>query len=308
MITIEQLQHLKELFDQSNNIVILIGTQTSSDIISAASGLQLALRESGKDVLFAGPEELVSPPEYVTGLEYFTTSLGNRNLVISFDYTETAVENVSYHIGEETGKFFLTVKPQKGYKPLDASTVEFAYAGVEADLIILVGVSSYEALGDLYISNEQLFADTTVISLHTYETEVGTVKLDASGEPGLSSAVARILKNTEQAVSSEAATNLLAGIEQTTDNFKSLATTADTLELAAWLMRSGARRVWRGNKDIQQSPSGSSHSLAEVFSKQSNGEQAKPATVKKQKKNKSKIADEPAPGDLDYQPGSLTTI
>jgi nanoRNase/pAp phosphatase (c-di-AMP/oligoRNAs hydrolase) len=298
MITSEQFQQLLDLMAPAQRVVVLVGKQLSDDTIIAASSLAMALRDSGKEVLFAGPSQLPTVPEYLEGLDGYTTSLGNRNLVVSFDYDESAVENVSYHIGEESKKFFLTIKPRAGSKPLDTSSVQFSYAGTEADLILMVGVSSFDALEDLYIANEQLFADTTIISLHTYETEIGQIKLDASGEPSLSNAAATIIRQLSLPMSAGTATNLLAGIEQTTSNFKSLSTTADTFELAAWLMRSGARRVWRDS-----GISTSTQAFAEVFSKQPkmNG---KP--VKKDKKPE-KMEGEPS-GGLQHQPSTIAKV
>jgi nanoRNase/pAp phosphatase (c-di-AMP/oligoRNAs hydrolase) len=295
MISTEQVQQFQEILTNARTISVLIGNQTTDEQVSAASGLALALQNSGKEVQFVGPRQAQSLPAYLQENELYSNSLGKQNLVISFDYDESAVENVAYHIGEETGKFYLTVKPRTGHKPLDTSSVEFAYAGAQADLVILVGVSSYDSLEHLYAANEQFFSESMVISLHTYETSIGSIKFDTSGEPGLSVAVAKLVRDTNLSVSESAATNLLAGIEQSTNNFTSLSTTADALELAAWLMRMGARRVWRSSTAGSSSDKkpAEAQSFAEVFTKKS--------TENKSKKSKKSI------GGLDYEPSATST-
>ncbi len=295
MISTEQTQQFQEILTNARTISILVSNQTTDEQIAAASGLALALQNSDKEVQFVGPRQAETLPAYLQEKELYSNSLGKQNLVISFDYDESAVENVAYHIGEETGKFYLTVKPRTGHKPLDTSSVEFTYAGAQADLVILVGVSNYESLEHLYAANEQFFSESMVISLHTYETSIGSIKFDASGEPGLSVAIAKLVRDTNLSVSEAAATNLLAGIEQSTNNFTSLSTTADALELAAWLMRLGARRVWRNttSSSTDKKP-GESQSFAEVFAK-------KTAPEDKPKKSKKNI------GGLDYQPTTTST-
>jgi nanoRNase/pAp phosphatase (c-di-AMP/oligoRNAs hydrolase) len=300
MITTENLEQLRGLLEVTKSVVVLVGSHASPDALAVASALTAALQAQGKEVLWAGSLPLESPPEHIYNIDQYRTSLGNQNLVVSFEYSETAIENVSYHIGQESNKFFLTIKPQKGHQPLDPSSVEYSYSGTNADMVILVGVGSYESLGELYTANEQLFADAAIVSLHTYETDFGQLKLDTSGEIGMSSAAARIFRDLQIPITGETATTLLAGIEQATNNFKSLSITPDTLELSAWLMRQGARRVWRGDKELvprEVSEAGDGKSFAEVFSKT---DVSNKNTVKSTKKNKATEK----PGGLDYQPSS----
>ena len=245
MISQPQVLQIKDFLDTAQSVLVLIGPNSDLDVLAASSALFLSLEQSGKDVVYASPDLPPSPNQNLVGIDRVQTEINNRNLIMSFDYNETAVEKVSYHIGEETNRFYLTVQPQKGHQPLNKDSVEIGYVGAEADLIFLVGIHDYESLEHLYVGNERLFADTTVIALNNFEAAVGDVRLNTAESINMSGAVAEIIRQANLQVSGDAATNLLLSIEETTDSFRSLSITPELLETAAWLMRQGARRVRR---------------------------------------------------------------
>ncbi len=243
MISQPQILQIKDFLDTAQSILVLIGPDADLDILAASSALFLSLEQSGKNVVYASPNLPSEIDQNLVGLDRILTEVSNKNLIMSFDYDETAVEKVSYHIGEETNRFYLTVQPKKGHQPLNKETVEINYAGAEADLIFTVGVHDYESLDQLYIGNEQLFTDTTVIAINSFEASVGDIRLNTAGSINISSAVAEIIRQVDLKISGDVATNLLLSIEETTDSFRSLSITPDLLETAAWLMRQGARRI-----------------------------------------------------------------
>lgn len=245
MISQPQLIQIKEFLAPAQSVLVLINPNADLDVLAASSALFLSLKESGKDVIFASPDSPENVDKNLTGLDQFRTEISNKNLIVSFDYDENAVEKVSYHIGEETNRFYLTVQPKKGHQPLNKDSVEVGYVGAEADLIFMIGVHDYESLEHLYLGSEQFFTDTTVISINNFEAKVGDIKINTAENINISSAVAEIIRQANLQISGDAATNLLLSIEETTDSFKSLSITPDLLETAAWLMRQGARRVRR---------------------------------------------------------------
>lgn len=208
----------------------------------ATSALYSGLQIADKEVKLLGVDE---PRQKfsIKKLDDLKTEIGHQNLLVSFDYNEEAVDKVSYHIGEETNKFYLTIKPKKGYEPLKSDTVEFSYTGAEADLVILVGVSSLEELEQLYFGYEKLYQDSAVIAINEYQTSFGTVKYDLEESTSYSELVAVLMNETELVIDQESATQLLSGIEQESKGFRSPKTSADTFEVVAKLMRLGAVRL-----------------------------------------------------------------
>ncbi len=297
MIAPEEVRQFIDILGQSQTCLVVLGNEPSVDHVATAMTLYKALRAVGKDVLLVAPQLPTVPQGVFADLNQIQTELGNRNLTVSFAYDEHAVDKVSYHIGEETGRFFLTIKPQQGHKPLSADAVEFSYTGAEADCVILVGVSRFEQLGSLYIGYEQFFADTTLVTVNSYAPEFGQLNLNTSGKPSMSETILPILAELQFTIDGDVATMLLYAIEFVTRGFQSLAVTAETFEVVAQLLRSGARRI-RHDEVSGSKPSAGLPELDEAVVKASSAAPQK----RNGKTNQKKVSVEP--GALSYQPGS----
>lgn len=293
-------QQIKELINQAKTVFVIVGPDANFDELAGASALFSGLQIADKDVKFLSPKKLKQSFD-ISNLEEIKTEVGHQNLLVSFDYSEEAVDKVSYHIGEETNKFYLTIKPKKDHEPLSADTVEFSYTGADADLVFLVGVSSLEDLEQLYFGYEKLYQDKAVVSMYEYPTGFGTVQLDISEVVGYSELVAQLMSETELHIDGKSATHLLAGIEKESRGFKSLTTTADTFEVVARLLRSGAERT--------------EEKMVDSASQRTNEESAKKGKSQeisiKQGKNRSKNNHQDksqknitSQGSLNYQPKS----
>lgn len=306
MLDQAQLNTIRSYFEQAHTITIVCGVEPSVDILSAVSVLNQALKSAGKEVQLISPKKL--SPEVITGLESVETSIGKQNLVVSFPYEESAVDKVSYHIGEDSGRFFLTIKPQKGQEPLDSKKVEFSYAGVESDLVILVGVSRLESLEQLYVGYEEFYQKTPKISFSTNGSSVGDVNISSTGYSSVSECLLVLLNSLQMDFSSESATNLLSAIDLETDYMRSLKASAITFEAVAQLMRLGARRI---RPEITEKTSEADAKLekgAEItISKpksenqnQDSQDRSKKSHLKKRKQKPLKKQTEP--GGLNYDP------
>lgn len=246
---------LKNLVDAAQTISIIYPPTASLDQRATAASLYLSLSRVQKNVRLVTPKILSSDDNQVTGLENAQVDMGNQNLSMSFNYTPEQVDKVSYHIGEETGKFYLTIKPKSGFAPLDANSVEFSYTGASTDLLILVGVSDLESLEQLYFGYEDLYRDVAIVSINTYTTSFGTVKIDAGQASSLSEVTTQIVQALGLPLDSDTATNLMLGVESATQNLSSMTVSADTFETVANLLRAGARRSFkRATQSQPQSP------------------------------------------------------
>lgn len=245
MFTPDQAQQLSEVVASAHSILVVLPPQPSLDQTAAALALSSSLESQNKQVVVISPRPLGEESSELIGADAISQQIGNRDLAVSFAYTPEAVDKVSYHIDEQQQRFYLVIKPQTGHKPLTQDTVEFSYTGAEADVIFLIGVHSYESLEHLYFGYEQLYQTAITVSFHTYQPEIGTFKLDASGTSSLSESMSYLLQHIGWQIKPDAATNLLRAIEDATDRYQSLSTSAETFEATAWLLRSGARRSRR---------------------------------------------------------------
>lgn len=254
MIEENQLAQFKSLVENAQSVVVVLPENARIDELTTALGLQLALREMGKESRLAAVTVPVAQSLTLPGFDQIATELGNQNLTISFDYNEERVDKVSYHIGEETKKFYLTIKPRSGAQPLDTSSVEFAYTGASADLILYVGVNSLENLQQLYFGYEDLYKDASSISLNRNPVSLGQLQLTLSEESSLCELVAAIFTSLQFPVPADAATNWLTGIEQTTKGLSRGRIQAGTFEVIAGLLRVGGQRQPYADQAITAKP------------------------------------------------------
>jgi nanoRNase/pAp phosphatase (c-di-AMP/oligoRNAs hydrolase) len=242
------LSTLATLVQGAQSVLVVVTGNPTVDQLAAGTALTLALQQAGKQVTLATPQSLEKNPTLVTatkelaGISQLTTVLGKQNLVISFAYQETAVDNVSYAIGETTKRFYLTIKPQPGKSPLDAQTVEMTYAGIEVDVIWLIGVTDLASLGKLYAGYEELYATKPIIAMHTQALEIGQIRLHTAKSSCLSEAMTRILVDLQLPLTADIATNLVKGIEVSTNWFSAQTAQAETFEVTALLLKAGAKR------------------------------------------------------------------
>ncbi len=246
---VENALKFTEILQQAQDIAVVFEGTADVDTIAAAAGLFVALQESGKAVRLFSPE-LPKSNGHIVGIDQVLTAFGHQNLLVSFDYNEERVDKISYHIGEETGKFYLTIKPKKGAEPLDSRLVEFSYSGAEPDLIITVGVSDLENLESIYMGYEDTYANSSVVSLHEYETSFGVLQLTSMGLSSLSELVTELLRQAQVPISGPVASNLLLGLEDKTRGLRYGTLTAETFGVVADLMRAGGERTWVPVKEV----------------------------------------------------------
>ncbi|MCA9369163.1 MAG: hypothetical protein H6773_04510 [Pseudomonadales bacterium] len=308
------LNTLKSYLDQAHTITLVCGKDAGIDVLATTAVLAEVLRNLGKEVQLVSSKSLTS--SIISGLEDAETSIGKQNLVISFPYQENAVDKVSYHIGEETGQFFLTIKPQKGHDPLDSKTVEFTYAGVESDVILLVGVTALEELDQLYDGYEEFYEKTAKISFSQNGSSLGDVNISAIGYSSLSECLLVMLNSMSYSFSTESATNMLSAIDVETDYMRSLKATAITFEAVAQLMRVGARRLRpqvsgaAANKATEVVSEGTEISVSKKTSEATVEKTEKSSRKFPKKRNKQTLKrssqNDSKPGGLNYDPSKTS--
>lgn len=231
---------LVQAIKEAGHVLVVFPETESVDITAAAQALALICHGMGKEVVLASPR--LPRFQALPGFELVVTEVGNQNLVISFDYTPEQVDKVSYHIGEETGRFYLTIKPQKGARPLDASAVSYDYIGVETDLVVTLGINDLEEIEQLYFGYEELYASKPVWSIASFEPSFATAHLRTS-TGGHAQVIGSLLDHLDISPDPDVATTLFAGVSAATQQFSDTTVGADSFALAAELLKAGARRI-----------------------------------------------------------------
>ncbi len=263
MIDNDKLNLFKELFNQSQSILIICAKNAARDELFASVSLYNSIKQyTDKNIKLLCPVNLSNQETDILGLDQLKTEIGNENLCITLDYLEDSIDKVSYHTDEELKKFYLTIKPKNGAEPLSSDNVSFSYTGTRADMIVLIGVDDFKLLDQLYVGYENLFSNSYLVSINSFKTEFGTLQFSTMGfvnnddnvedrtqSSCFSEFVAQLLFSLELPLDFDSATNLLNGINEETEGFNSHIATADTFEVIAKLIRAGARRNGKNDKD-----------------------------------------------------------
>lgn len=232
------------LISSANSILILLSDRPSFDQVAAALSLYLSLRGI-KDAVVSSPKPMTVEFNRLVGVNKITQELGNKNLTISFkDYPAENIERVSADV--EGSQFKLTVIPKAGLTSPQREQVELSSSGVASDLVILVGGNNDSDFSSL---NREDLSGAKIV-------HVGIKQLLASPNKGimsftlpvssLSELITILIKESSLTLDGDSATNLIAGIEEASNNFTGEAVSADTFEVFANLLRSGGQRQQKG--------------------------------------------------------------
>jgi nanoRNase/pAp phosphatase (c-di-AMP/oligoRNAs hydrolase) len=233
------LARIQEITTKCRSAVILIPSNPSIDAIGASTSLYLALSKMGKTVSIAcsqiSTSDLVASDKIQNIID-----VGGDSLMVSFPYSDGAIDKVDYNIQGQS--FNLVITPRPGFKKLDPNQVKFSYTGGLVDVIFVIDAPTLNSLGTIYSENQNQFNGKDIINIDRHLTNAyfGTVNYVNKTISSISELILTILKTLGVEIDRDMATNLYAGVAASTNNFTSYSTNADTFENIAILLRAGA--------------------------------------------------------------------
>ncbi|MFC1790138.1 bifunctional oligoribonuclease/PAP phosphatase NrnA [Patescibacteria group bacterium] len=240
----------------SAKITFFVPQNPSFDKMAAALSLYLCFKKQGKEVGIVCSSAMTVAFSRLVGVNKVKTQIGGRNLVVSFQYLEDAIDKVSYKIENE--KFNLVIQPKPGAAPLSTEEIKFSYSG-SFGKIVIVGALSLETLGDLYHKEKNLFTKEAIVNIDINPKNqlFGNDNLINDQASSYSEVVAQFLKNNKAQVNKDISGNLLLGIQKATVNFTLPKVTPEAFEAAAFCLRGGAKMLpfFAGSQNRQVSSS-----------------------------------------------------
>jgi len=230
---------LLALIDSASSVLVVLPTKPYFDQVAAGLSLYLSILGRKEASIFC-PSPITVGFNRLIGVNKISQELGSKNLTIKFSgYDATNIDKVSYDI--DKGEFKLTVVPKTGLAAPQKEQLNVSYAGVAADLVILVGGANDSHFPILF-SDELANAKIA---------HIGTRVLDSKREilsfakPGATTSelVANLVKENGLTIDKDTATNLVMGIEDGSANFTSSEVTPETFETFAFLLRNGGARM-----------------------------------------------------------------
>lgn len=247
------LSRLQEVLTKGTLGVIVLPTNPSADAVAAATSLYLGLTKMGKSVSLACSSEVSFDLIATDKIQSNLVTSGN-SLVVSFPYTEGAIDKVDYNI--QGNSFNLIISPRQGYSKLEPNQVKYTYTGGALDFVIVIDSPTLNSLGTIYTDNQSQFQGKDIINIDRHLTNAffGTVNFVNKTASSVSELVLTILQTLHIELDKNMATNLYAGIAASTNNFTSYSVTADTFETIATLMRAGALKKTIKKPGLTQPP------------------------------------------------------
>lgn len=247
-------QRLQDRIKELKGSLVLLPVNPTFDKVAAALALFLSFKKGGKEATIACPTPMLAGFNHLIGVDKVVDKIGNRNLIISFDYIKDAIEKVSYNV--ENNKLNLVIEPKEGAPRLDPKKVSYSYTGSNAEVFFLIGVLRFEDLGVFYEDLRRLFKNKIVVDIDNYnnKTPLTEINFTNSEVSSCSELMVNFLKKHQLPVDQDIATNIFLGLENSTGGFRSRVR-AETFEAAAWCLRYGARKEYRQVMPITPQPS-----------------------------------------------------
>lgn len=237
------LQKLKDAIGKSNSIGIAVGSNPTVDEMGAALSLYLLLKNANKKVSVASPTDPIVEISSLVGINKVQRQFGGDagDLIVSFPYQEGEIEKVSYTL--ENNYLNIIVKASEQGLSFDEQDVRYTRGSGSIDLLITVGAASLADIGD--VIDQQKLSDIKVINIDNKPTNqgFGDVVLVQPQASSVSEHVADIVLTLGFSIEQDAAQNLMSGIMFATKNFQDPRTSSLAFEIAAFLMKRGARRI-----------------------------------------------------------------
>lgn len=234
------LESLRSSLTEAKNILILIAGNPKLDQVAAALALYLSCKKKGKGVGVGCATPMTVALNRLVGVDKITDKVGNRNLIISFDYD--LIEKVTSNV--ENNRLNLVIEPKLGTAALTPDMASFSHTGLAADIVFIIGATKPEDLGNLATGIDKLIAGRVVvnIAINANNTNFGKINLVNPNISSYSELMVNLIKDLGLPADSDIVTNLFSGIQANTENFQSDKVTADTFEAAAWCLKNGARK------------------------------------------------------------------
>ncbi len=241
------------LISSAASILVLLPTKPTFDQTAAGLALYLTLRDQ-KETSIVCPQPITVNFNRLIGVNKIVSELGNKNLTIKFaGYEATNIEKVSYDI--DNGEFKLTVVPKTGFAAPQKEQLDLTYAGVSADLIVLIGGAN-DSHFPLLASAELSASKIVHIGTRSLSSTHDVMSLATAGAT-VSELIANLIKDNGLTLDADSATNLIMGIEEGSANFSSPEVRPETFETFAYLMRNGGQRIPKQKLEARNFPPGS---------------------------------------------------
>lgn len=235
-------EQIKDQISKNEAILICVGKNPEGDALGSALALYGALKKMGKKVDIVSPNAILEKYSFMPEVGFVSHKLeGSRDYVLSLDIDKNKLQQLRYEVEDDKLKIFITAKNGE----IDKDRISLESSRFNYDLIIVLGASDLESLGQVYDENSELFYDIPVINIdnkpsNEYFGKVNLVDVAASSTAEI---IFNIISDIdEKLIDDKTATDLLTGVIVATESFQNKNTTPKAFMTAASLIAKGANK------------------------------------------------------------------
>ncbi len=232
------------LLKKSKKVLLFISPDISLDSWAGASALANFFSKEGTaiDVFLEKNNHPLPYKDFFDPPGKIVNNLNSlRDFLLIFNTEKNKISKIDSR--EQDNQFIITLTPEKGaISPRDFS---FQPAKFQYDLLITLGIPSLENLGEVYQKNTDLFFEVPKVNLdfHSNNENYGQVNLVDLASSSLCELLTKTTLLIDKKLTRKLAQVLLTGIIAETHSFQTPTTTPTTLNLAAQLIKAGAKQA-----------------------------------------------------------------
>ncbi|MDD5146933.1 MAG: hypothetical protein PHV63_00060 [Candidatus Daviesbacteria bacterium] len=249
-----QITELKNLLPAAKKILITLPAGADIDKMAAGLSLFLALEAAGKEVSIVSDDAILVGQSHLFGVDHIQKNLpltdgGNLTLtlegVAASDNTVPALEKLDWYAEGSNLNLVFHVLPGQTFQP---AKIVPKYQGSSFNLVFTVGAVNLNALGDVYLRNQNAFSGTYIVNIDTQaaNSSFGRTNVLDTNVSSLCEVMSNLISDLGFALDADTASNLLAGIFDATNNLMDSRVTADTYMAVAQCLRVGGRKPSSG--------------------------------------------------------------
>ncbi len=224
---------INEIFGNAKNVLVVLGKNADSDLACLAASLVEISQSYKKTSSLISTNELPIAAKPLVKPELLKTYLTPESLILSFDWTKSQLDKVSYKV--EGNRFDLIINSHG--KKINPNEITYSYQGENYDLIVCVGVRNVVELQAFGVETDLFNRLPTVnFDKDSANTQFAKLNLISQAADSISALAANTFKEAKIALPTKAAEILLVGIKEATKNFTEVSDPT-TFEAAAYLKR-----------------------------------------------------------------------
>ena len=259
----QQLTELKKILPASKSILIAVPANANIDQLAAGLSIFLTLEAQGKQVTIVSDDTIKVSQSYLFGIDHVQKNLpqtNGGNLTITLEgvaaanNTIPALEKLDWFAENNNLNLVFHVLPGQTFQP---AKIVPHYQGSGFDVIFVVGAVNLNALGNIYSANPQTFSGIHVVNvdIQPVNTGFGQTNILDTNASSVSEIVSSIISDLGYTLTSDPASNLLAGIFDATSNLTNSKANAETFMAVANCLRVGGRKPTQPQVQPQAAPS-----------------------------------------------------